>query len=229
VAGIVITKLLLNSVISTPGARFMTADIKDFYLNTDLAEYEYVTIPLTLLPQAAIDKYELADIIIDGHVYAKVRKGIYGLPHAGKIANDELQAFLKPHGYAPCAITHGLWKHEHSDLMFTLVVDDFGIRYTNCADADNLMQLLKQKYKISEDWTGARYIGLTLDWDYFNHTVNISMPGHIERMLQRFHHQAPAKPEDSPHQWTAPNYESRQQYTSQDDTPALDAADKLRI
>jgi hypothetical protein len=96
VADIVTTKLLLNSVISTPGARFMTLDLKDFYLNTDLAEYEYVKIPLSLLPQAAIDKYNLTDKIIDGHVYAEVRKGMYGLPHAGKIANDKLQAFLKP-------------------------------------------------------------------------------------------------------------------------------------
>jgi hypothetical protein len=29
-------KTLLNSVISTPGARFMTGDLKDFYLNTPM-------------------------------------------------------------------------------------------------------------------------------------------------------------------------------------------------
>ena len=33
------TKCLLNSTISTPGARFMTLDIKDFYFGTALARY----------------------------------------------------------------------------------------------------------------------------------------------------------------------------------------------
>ncbi len=30
-------KLMFNSIISTPNAKFMTIDIKDFYRNTDLA------------------------------------------------------------------------------------------------------------------------------------------------------------------------------------------------
>jgi hypothetical protein len=36
--------------------------------------------------------------------------------------------------YIPCDVTPGLWKHTDSDLMFTLVVDDFGVRYTNKSD-----------------------------------------------------------------------------------------------
>jgi len=35
-------KILLNSTISTPNANFMTMDIKDFYLNTPMARYEYM-------------------------------------------------------------------------------------------------------------------------------------------------------------------------------------------
>ncbi len=34
-------KLLLNSIISTPNAKFMTMDIKDFYLNTPMERFEY--------------------------------------------------------------------------------------------------------------------------------------------------------------------------------------------
>ncbi len=36
----IIVKLLLNSIISTPNAKFMTMDIKDFYLNTPMARYK---------------------------------------------------------------------------------------------------------------------------------------------------------------------------------------------
>jgi hypothetical protein len=40
-ADLLTVKLLINSIISTTGAKFMTLDIKDFYLNTPMARYEY--------------------------------------------------------------------------------------------------------------------------------------------------------------------------------------------
>ena len=39
-------KLLLNSIISTPGTKFMTIEKKDFYLNTPTARYEYMHLKL---------------------------------------------------------------------------------------------------------------------------------------------------------------------------------------
>ena len=39
-------KILLNSIISTPGDKLMTIDIKDFYLNTPMARYEYMRLKL---------------------------------------------------------------------------------------------------------------------------------------------------------------------------------------
>jgi hypothetical protein len=40
-ADLLTVKLLLNSVISTPNAKFMTLDLKDFYLMTPMKRYEY--------------------------------------------------------------------------------------------------------------------------------------------------------------------------------------------
>jgi hypothetical protein len=42
-------------------------------------------------------------------------------------------------------LTPGLWKDANSDLMFTLVVDDFGVRYTNQQDVDKLVSTLQNK------------------------------------------------------------------------------------
>jgi hypothetical protein len=39
-ADLLTVKLMFNSIISTPGAKFMTMDIKDFYLMTPMARYE---------------------------------------------------------------------------------------------------------------------------------------------------------------------------------------------
>ena len=44
-------KTVINSTISTPKARFMTGDLKDFYLGTPLDRYEYIRIPLKFIPQ----------------------------------------------------------------------------------------------------------------------------------------------------------------------------------
>jgi hypothetical protein len=38
---LLIVKLLLNSTISTPNAKFMTLDLKDFYLMTTVKCYKY--------------------------------------------------------------------------------------------------------------------------------------------------------------------------------------------
>ena len=43
-------KLLLNSVVSSAGAKFMTADVKIFYLNTPMDEPEYMKILVRLVP-----------------------------------------------------------------------------------------------------------------------------------------------------------------------------------
>jgi hypothetical protein len=38
--------------------------------------------------------------------------------------------------------------------MFTLVVDDFGVKYVGKENVDLLIWCIKQKYELVEDWTG---------------------------------------------------------------------------
>ena len=57
----------------------MTLDIKNFYLNTPLARYEYLRIKLSNLPDDVIEEYNLKENIAkDGFVYVEVQKGMYG-------------------------------------------------------------------------------------------------------------------------------------------------------
>jgi hypothetical protein len=208
----------------------MTADLKDFYLGTPMARYEYMRIPIDMITQAIIDQYNLTPLIHNGIVYVKIRRGMYGLPQAGRLANDQLIAFLAPHGYHPVALTPGLWRHNTRDIVFSLVVDNFGVRYTSHADAEHLIATLETAYQVSTDWTGDRCCGLTLKWDYIARTCDVSMPGYIDRALHRFQHPTPSKPEHSPHPWQRPNYGVQTQYAVQpDNATALDATDKLRI
>jgi hypothetical protein len=56
------------------------------------------------------------------------------------------------------------------------VVDDFGIKYENEEDTQHLIESLTPHYKITTDREGARFIRLTLEWDYVNRELHVSMP-----------------------------------------------------
>ena len=58
-ADLLTVKLLLNSIVSTPGAKFMTVDIKNFYLCTPLKRREYVQMKLEDFPEDIIELYNL--------------------------------------------------------------------------------------------------------------------------------------------------------------------------
>ena len=53
------SKILWNSTISTKGACFAGADIKNMYLAMPLDQYEYMKMPLCLFPQDIIEHYGL--------------------------------------------------------------------------------------------------------------------------------------------------------------------------
>ena len=108
-------KLLLNSTISTEGAKMFTGDISNMYLESMLAESEYVRFDVKLIPPRIIAQYNLQDKISNGYVYAKVNKAWYGLKQSGKIAHDDLVAHLKTEGYYKCH-TEGLFKHKTTGI-----------------------------------------------------------------------------------------------------------------
>ena len=102
--------------------------------------------------------------IVDNHgfVYVKIVKGIYGIKQAGIIAHKALVHHLAPLGYHPACHNPDLWQNETRDTIFTLVVDNFVIKYTSLENAKHLLNALQAKYTISEDWEAKLYIGITL-------------------------------------------------------------------
>jgi hypothetical protein len=81
-----------------------------------------------------------------------------------------------------------LWFHKTWPISFTLVVDDFGVKYMNQDDIDYLIASTKKTYTLTKDWTGNLYCGICLDWEYTNRMVDISMPGYIKKILQQYSH-----------------------------------------
>ena len=151
--------------------------------------FEYMFLPLNIIPKEIVEQYNLQEISHDGKVYLEIQKGMPGLKQAGIIANERLQQHLLQYGYAPVPRTPALWRHSTRNIAFSLVVDDFGVKSVDKKDADHLIAALKDVYEISVDWEGTLYCGLTLNWNYDKRWVDISMPGYIPAMLHKFRYQ----------------------------------------
>jgi hypothetical protein len=165
-ADMTLFKVILNSIISK-GARCMTIDLKDFYLNTPMKQPEYMHLKMTDIPEEIIGQYKLRGIATpDGYVYTEITKGMYGLPQARIIAQELLEEHLSKHGYFQSKIIPGLWTHLTRPILFSLVIYDFAVKYTRREDAEHLMAALKKDYTATEDWTGTKYLGITIRWEY---------------------------------------------------------------
>ena len=175
------TKILFNSTVSTPGARFCTFEIKDFYYGSPMEYCKYMRIQLSSIPQDVIDQYNLETIKHDGWVYINIKKIMPGLKQAGKIDNDHLWTHLEKYGYAPFWHTPDLWKNETRDIILILVVDDFGIKLTSSQDSEHLSSELEDLYVTTKDCEGTNVLGLTLNRYYTTKTVKITCPSMSSR------------------------------------------------
>ena len=223
-----VAKILFNSVMSTKGARFMTMDTLNFYLNTPLKRPEYLRIKISDIPPKIVQEYNLKDIATEGgYFYVEATKGMYGLPQAGLLANKLLEKRLNKHGYFQSKFVPGLWTHKWRPITFTLVVNNFGVKYLGKEHAEHLREVIKKYYPVTEEWTGKQYIGITLDWDYVKRQVHLSIPGYVKKGLMQFGHEKPAQPQDSPFPHTPPNYGAKKQYAKSESTaPALNKKEK---
>jgi hypothetical protein len=161
---------LINSTLSAKDAEMMMTDINNYYLGTPLPRYEYMHMLLSRFPEEIVNKCTLNILAVDGWVYIEIRKGMYGVKQAGLLATQLLQKRLAPFGYYPALHTPGLWLHKTRPIAFSLIVDDVAIKYVGKQHADHLWGALLRSYKLTTDWEGTLYSGVTLKWDYKNRT-----------------------------------------------------------
>jgi hypothetical protein len=105
-------KCVINSTISTPGAKCMCFNVKNFYLRTPMDWYEYMWLPMEIIPEEIMSEYDLHKLVHNNQVYLEVRKGMYGLPQAGILVNKLLTKLLATKEHRSCRHTPGLWKHK---------------------------------------------------------------------------------------------------------------------
>jgi len=218
-------KILVNSIISTPNARCCTADISNMYLCSLLDKPEYVKFRVSLIPPAIIDHYKLKPLIHNGYIYARIKKAWYGLKQSGKIAHDDLVQQLGEHGYYKSKYTEGLFLHKTRNIAFTLVVDDFAIKYCDKKDVDHLLDCIREKYPVKVDWEAKQYIGINLEWNYTDRTVGLSMQDYVAQALAQFKHTKPTQFHYGPSRIDPIQYGAKIQYNKPTDTRAISETD----
>jgi hypothetical protein len=107
----------------------MMMDITNHYLGIHLPRYEYRRLPLSIILDEIITKYNLRAISVGGWLYLEIRRGMYDLKQAGILENQLLQQRLAHYGYYPAWHTPGLWLHRTRSIAVILVVDDFVVKY----------------------------------------------------------------------------------------------------
>jgi hypothetical protein len=107
--------------------------------------------PLSLFPSWIVEQYDLKTHAKNGWIHLEMRRAVWGLPQAGILANKRLQSKLTPFGYHECINTPSLWYHEARLVTFTLVVDDFGVKYVDKTDVEHLIASIKTTYNLTKD------------------------------------------------------------------------------
>jgi hypothetical protein len=209
----------------------MCLDIGNFYLTAALEYFEYMRMPLALFPAWTVQQYNLTKHALNGCVHLEMRRAVWGLPQAGILANKRLRRKLAPFGYYKCVNTPGLLYHVSRPISFTLVVDDFGVKFVGKEHAEHLIASIKSTYqRLTEDWLGSLYCGITLDWDYVGRTVDISMLGYIKKKMQEYMHSIPRRIQKCPYSPEPKRFGAGEQAPLvPDDTAMLDAKGIKRV
>lgn len=213
-------KILLNSVLSTPGARLSTLDVKMMYLESLLKDPQYMRFKLDQIPDDFQEQYNLHALADgQGYAYARIDGALYGLAEAGRIANQDMVDHLAKFGYHECKFTPGLFTHESRPIQFTLIVDDFAVKWVNREDFDHLLHSLETKYTMTCDMDGKQYVGMHLQWNYDTREVICSMNQYIQDALSELEETKPKQHFKGPSKSPSINYGAKIQYI-EDDTSA---------
>jgi hypothetical protein len=181
---------------------------------------EYMKMKADLFPSEFMDKYQLHDKVYKGYIWIRIVRTMYGLPQAGILSNKLLRTRLAKDGYFELPHTPGLWKHVQRPVWFTLVVDDFGVKYIGKENADHLMQALRKHYEVEEDWSGGLYCGIHLNWNYNEGYVDSDMFKYTMKNLKKYNHEKPRKPTDCPYIPYPKKYGASSQEVTPEDTSA---------
>ena len=180
-----------------------------------MQDYEYITIPLTVIPQEIVNHYKLTQIVHNNKVYIKICCSMYGLLQAGILAEKVTwrvsgKVWLLPSQSHPMPMASYL-----VTITFCLFVDDFGVKCVGMVVVDTERE-------------GKCFCSIKLSRDNGNQTCDLSMPGYIKEDLHCFQHPSPKQSQDSRYPTQQKQYGTSIQLTDPIDTTTCLPAHEVR-
>ncbi len=182
------TSILFNSVVSDD-AFFGSIDLSDFYLGTDLNPPQYIKIVTHQFSSTILSRLNLLPFLKTNpsgkaYIVFRIDKTMYGLKEAGKLSNLRLVSLLSSFGFyetsTPC-----LFKHVSRSILFVLVVDDFGVKYSLRSDFDFLVSCLSTLYHAKAHPIASKFLGFSVSHNHTARTFTVSYPGYASHLLAR--------------------------------------------
>ncbi len=130
--------------------------------------------------------------------YFEIRRGCYGLPQVGILANTQLRGRLEAEGYHEAITTPGLWHHQWRQIQFCLLVDNFGVEYVHRKDFDHLHATLLKYHQVTTNMKGDKIAGINLQWDFASKRVRLDMRNYIGDLLTSLNWAHPKTPQRTP-------------------------------
>ena len=118
-----------------------------------------------------------------GCVHARIDGALCGPAEAGRIANQDMADHLAKFGHHECKFTPGLFTHETRPIQFSLIADDFAVKWINKSDFDHLLQSLETKCTMTCDMEGKQHVGMHPEWNCDTREVICSMDQCIQDAL----------------------------------------------
>ena len=175
-------KVMWNSVISTPGTKYLCADIKHFILN----------------PTWQVRIHENANQAHPPSIHWFLWFDTQGKKGLSSHENPKGNVWVTPIGHSieleqvieratfgtrllQVATHTSLFTYTTRPIWFTLFVDNVGIKYSRKEHANHLLKFLREHYSVEVDWNGVLYCRITLKWNYDDKYVDISMPDYVKK------------------------------------------------
>ncbi len=159
---------LFHSIVSTHSF-LATIDIVDYYLGALLPSPESVRIDVSSILLPTLTKLSLVPFLPHSQdklfLFCYVLETVPDLPQSGLLSQLCLIALLSQHGFSEISIPTLFHHHTHS-TPFTLVVDDFLVRYPHPSELDHLISCLSTLYelKVHKDFPRYTYLGYTISY-----------------------------------------------------------------
>ena len=124
----------------------------------------------------------------DMPVVVRLRKCIYGLPHAPATFRAHNDTTLRSLGFTPTVSDPRLYIRLLADgakVYVAVHVDDFGVAATSVALKQETMAAIQEVYRCVESDLGF-YLGMQLVRDRVRRTITVSQPGYMEDLREEY-------------------------------------------